>query len=307
MDQAAASTQFGPLDEPLALIRAEGADVDAFLQGQLSNDVHKITAGQAQLSSYNSPKGRMLVVLTLSRHADGLDLELPRSLLEPVLRRLRMFVLRAKVSLQPSADRLFGLRGSAAEAALLAAGFNVPGVTLAMTQTNGVSVLRRHGVTPRFTLQGPPESMLALAESWKDFLPLSTRDWALEDLRAGVPVVSPATQDHFVAQMANLDLLGGIAFDKGCYTGQEIVARLHYLGQLKRRMFWARGSGPIPEPGSAVHDGDNEQAVGEVVDAIGTGDDAFEANLVLQLSHSESVQLRVGATPLTGLKSHHYD
>src|SRR3546814_2890337 len=87
-----------------------------------------------------------------------------------------------------------------------------------------------------------------------------------------MPVVRPETRDHFVAQMANLDLFGGISFDKGCYTGQEIIARLHYLGTLKRRLFIARIEGDAPVPGSAVHQAGESQAVGEIVDALADAD-----------------------------------
>ena len=301
------ASRAGLLDEHIALIRAEGADADSFLQGQLSNDLRKLVPSQAQLSSYNSPKGRMLAVLTLSRDDAGISLELPRSLAEPILKRLRMFVLRAKLSLQLSDDSLLGLRGPAAEACLQAAGLAIPAGTLGCTQQQDIRVIRRHGDSPRFSLQGPREKLLSLLKSWSTIDALQSGDWALDDLRAGLPLVLPETQDHFVAQMANMDWLDGIAFDKGCYTGQEIVARLHYLGQLKRRMFWAQGQGAAPAAGSPVHDGDDDQSAGEVVSAVATGPDRFEANIVLQLSHSESTRLRIGDCRLDTLRAYRDD
>ena len=112
-------------------------------------------------------------------------------------------------------------------------------------------------------------------------------------IEAGVPVVYGETQDRWVAQMANLDLLGGISFDKGCYTGQEVVARLHYLGNLKKRMFLLRGTGTAPSPGSAIHDtaGDG-QAVGEIVDAAASGA-GFIASAVLQVAAADKDTLRL--------------
>ena len=118
-----------------------------------------------------------------------------------------------------------------------------------------------------------------------------TRD-RLALIRAGVPVVYPETQDRWVAQMANLDLIGGISFEKGCYTGQEVVARLHYLGNLKKRMFRLHGSGATPGPGTPIRQrGGDGQAVGDIVDACEDGPGRFVASAVLQLSAAQSESL----------------
>ncbi len=205
-----------------AALRVSGADAENFLQGQLSADLRALTPERAAWASYNSPKGRMLAVMLMVRDGDAIDLRMPQALLEPVSRRLRMFVLRSKVSLA-----LLGPRATDAE-----------------TQTQERTSL----------------------------------------IRAGIPVVYPETQDRWVAQMANLDLIGGISFDKGCYTGQEVVARLHYLGNLKKRMFLVRGPGAAPAPGTSIRDADGDgQAVGEVVDASVT-EEGFVASAVLQVS-----------------------
>jgi folate-binding protein YgfZ len=96
-------------------------------------------------------------------------------------------------------------------------------------------------------------------------------EWRRRNILAGIPVIYPETSDHFVPQMVNLDRLGAISFNKGCYTGQEIVARLHYLGNLKRRMYLLRGKGPVTPPGSALFSGTQSQAAGEVVDCVQMG------------------------------------
>lgn len=212
-----------------ASLRVSGADAESFLQGQLSADLRALTPERASWASYNSPKGRMLAVMLMARDADAIDLRMPRSLIEPISKRLRMFLLRSKVAfalIEPrSAD---------------------PG---AQTQD-------------RETL-----------------------------IRAGIPVIYPETQDRWVAQMANLDRVGGISFDKGCYTGQEVVARLHYLGNLKKRMFLVRGNGSPPAPGTAIRDaGGDGQAVGDIVDAVASGS-GFTASAVLQIAVAESVNL----------------
>lgn len=212
-----------------ARLRVSGADAATFLQGQLSADVRNI-GENGGWASYNSPKGRMLAVIRA--HRDGDDaflLALPETLAEAVAKRLRMFVLRAKV---------------------------------------GIEVL-------------PPADAGAFERERR------------AHILAGVPVVYPETQDRWVAQMANLDRLGGISFDKGCYTGQEVVARLHYLGHLKKRMFQVRGGGAAPAPGSAILDaGGDGQAVGEIVDACAEVEGAgFIASAVLQISVAESDRL----------------
>lgn len=274
-----------------ALIRVRGSEAREFLQGQLSNDIRRVTAGQGQLTSYNSPKGRVLAILQAFEHDGCIHLILPRDLLEPVLRRLRMFVLRADVTLEDASGDLpgLGLWGPAAEAALGKARLPVPGpAEYACRGTENGVLLRWPDASPRFALFAP-ESQL---QQWQARLaetghtePASA--WRRQDIRAGIPSVHPATQDRFVAQMLDLDRLGGLDFGKGCYTGQEVIARLHYLGKTKRRLYRARGN--PAEPGTAVYAAGNAQAVGEVVNAM-DGD----ILLVLQTDR-DSEPLHLGA------------
>jgi folate-binding protein YgfZ len=279
----------------LGFLRIHGADAETFLQGQLSNDVRLLSDTQAQITSYNSPKGRMLALLHLLRQRDGIVAEIEQSMLEATLKRLRMFVLRSKVTLEdvsPTAPAL-GLAGLQAVELLQAQSLPAPAHALEAVQHGELRILRRLGETPRFSLHGPAPALAALRERWgADCATGTTQDWRRLDILGGVPTVLPQTSDHFVPQMANLDRLNGISFDKGCYTGQEIVARLHYLGQLKRRMLICRSVASDIAPGSAIYDGDETQAVGEVVQsAPESGGSVLSA--VLQLSHAESDQLRL--------------
>jgi folate-binding protein YgfZ len=256
----------------LALIEARGADAAAFLQGQLSNDVRKVDAGQAQLSSHNSAKGRMLAVLHVLRDGDrtrperdAFLLELHRSLLETTLKRLKMYVLRSKVTLAEAADRaLLGVAGPAAAARLEALDLAVPVQPLACAWTGGVGVMRRLGDAPRFSVLAPA-AQLAQLQARLAVTAGAEDDWKRLDIEAGVPTVYPETQDKFVAQMCNLDALGGVSFDKGCYTGQEIIARVHYRGAVKRHMsrVLTPQAGVAPGSSLALPDGRS----GEVVDA----------------------------------------
>ena len=250
---------------PLALIEARGADAGAFLQGQLSNDVRRVTPERAQLSSYNSPKGRMLAVLHLLRDAagDGYWLELPRSLLEPTLKRLRMYVLRSKVTLAEAGDRvLFGLAGPGSPAAVAHLGLAAPTAALDCARGGGITVIRRLGEAPRYVLIAPAAEGEALWQRLSQHAAEADyAAWRRTDIEAGVPTVFPETQDRFVAQMCNLDQLGGISFDKGCYTGQEVIARVHYRGAVKRHMAPQHLDGAPPAPGTKLESG-------EVVDAV---------------------------------------
>jgi folate-binding protein YgfZ len=254
----------------LGLLEVRGPDAAAFLQGQFSNDVRAVTPARAQLSSYNSPKGRLLAVLHVSRAGDAFLLELHRSILDGVLKRLRMYVLRSKVVLAEAADRaLFGVAGPGAADALAALGLPAPPAPLECAWSGDVGVLRRHGATPRYSLVVPAAAAADVAARLSAHaVPGTEQDWRRLDLEAGVPTVYPQTQDRFVAQMCNLDALGGISFDKGCYTGQEIIARVHYRGAVKRHMEGRRLPGPPPDPGTRLDQG---EVVDAVADADGTG------------------------------------
>jgi len=263
---ALAGTVVAPLAH-LALIRATGADVDAFLQGQLSNDLRQLTPGRAQLSSFNSPKGRLLAVLHLLRARDEVLLELPRPLLEPVLKRLALFVLRSKVKLAEAADLAeLGVAGPDAPLVVAALGLPAPTAPLECAWAGDLGVVRRLGPTPRYTVLAPAQLVPALWQRLRaQAVPVGTQAWKLLDIEAGVPAVYPETQDRFVPQMCNLDALGGISFDKGCYTGQEVVARVHYRGAVKRHMtkVLSLESGLAPGAAFALPDGRS----GEVVEA----------------------------------------
>jgi len=242
----------------LGVVRAAGADADAFLQGQLSNDVRRLGATRAQLSSYSSPKGRLLAVMGLQREPDGaVALVLHRAVLEPVLKRLRMFVLRSKVTLEDASAStlLLGCAGPDAQRCLADAGLPVPAQPFESLRgaDGALSVTRAPGDAPRYAIAGPRDAVLAL---WPGLAasatPAGTNAWKLLEIEAGVPTIYPQTQDRFVAQWCNLDQLGAISFDKGCYTGQEIIARVHYRGTVKRRMIGVHRSEDALAPGSRI-------------------------------------------------------
>ena len=218
-----------PLDF-LGVLRVKGADSIPFLQGQLSNDVRLVGSDRAVLAGYHNPQGRAIALLRLLQVAgDDLLAILPRELVVPVAQRLGKFILRSKVKLADESGQwsLSGLieQGHRDEA--------LPDTVNGVTRRDGALAVRLAGQPARWLLVTPASG------------PLDSPDpeaveraalWERLAIAAGEPEVYAATSEAFVAQMLNLDALGAIAFDKGCYTGQEIIARAHYRGRVKRRM-----------------------------------------------------------------------
>ena len=293
------------------LIRATGSDVRTFLQGQLTNDINQVTPVLAQLSSYCSPKGRMLGSFWVMQRGDDLYLQLPADRLPGILKRLRMFVLRAQVTLEDASGELarFGITGSCAADLLPFA----PGADKATATRDDITVIRLPGERPRFEIIGP---VSALAPLWSKLSETATQTgpdfWSLMDIRAGVPNVFEDTVEAFVPQMANLQLIGGVSFTKGCYTGQEVVARMQYLGKLKRRMYLAHiADTQRPAPGAEVFSPSSEsgQGAGRIVDAAPSPDGGFDVLAVLQISSAEAgdVRLHDAAGPVLELRPMPYD
>lgn len=243
----------------LAPIRLSGPDAQSFLQGQLSNDLMSLTPEHSQLACCNSAQGRVQAVLRLIQRDDAILALLPRVMVEPTIARLRKYTLRAKVAIENASDSLQILWMERID--LEDKGWPIPTFPGAHQQQDGISVLRwPDHQEERFLALLPGD--VALASQGTD------EDWRLAEIRAGLPQVLPETHESFVAQMLNLDVLNGISFNKGCYTGQEIIARAHFRGAVKRRMFRFQAQGEAPVPGTRILA--NEQHAGEVVMAAPT-------------------------------------
>lgn len=282
----------------LGLIRAHGPEARSFLQSQLSNDANRVTGQQAQLSGYCSPKGRLLAVFTLAplEAEDSFGLELPAELLPQTLKRLRMFVLRSRLTLDDASAEwpALALAGREAEDGLRTLQLPVPAAALAVASGDGVQVLRRPGHWPNFRLRAAPERLAALEAALAHLPGLAADHLRLAELLAGVPVVRAGSVEAFVPQTADLDLAGGISFSKGCYPGQEIVARVHYLGRLKQRLHLAVCAQP-GEPGQPVVRGDAEAgSLGTVMDSAPLPGGGHLLGLVLQLERPTGVELHLG-------------
>ena len=272
----------GPSLIPLAdlgVLRVRGADVVPFLQGQLSCDVSRLTAEHSLLAGYHNPQGRVIALPRLLRVADDdIALVLPRELAATVAQRLAKFVLRAKVKIadDSAAWRVYGLIGAPAADGALAA---LPAVADASARLEDGWVVRVAATPARFLyLAGTRPLPAALAA----LPPLPAAHWLRLAIADGEPQVVAATSEEFVAQMLNLDVLGALAFDKGCYTGQEVIARAHYRGRVKRRLQRFRVPAAPPAPGSTLTLADGRTA--RVVTSVALAPDASELLAVTTLA-----------------------
>lgn len=270
----------------LGAIMVSGVDARAYLQGQLTADLDTLDSHRPQLACCNSPQGRVQAVFWMLARTDGIALILPAAMIDSTVLRLRKYVLRAKAKIEAAKHFQVGTLPRAS----LPADVTLPN-TGSHREIDGMSY---------FTLPGIDDVFLLGAFSAPVDAALEHR-WHASHVRAGLPQVYPETHEAFVAQMLNIDLLGGISFEKGCYTGQEIIARAHFRGTVKRRMFLFHSPDAVPTPGTRVLSG--EQHAGDVVDAIATADgcDILAVISLAQLNtplHIDGQQLTLTRVPL---------
>ena len=281
----------------LGIIRASGADVRTFLQGQLTNDIQQVTEAQGQLNGYCNPKGRLLASFRIMQQQDDLLLLLPRDNLDATLQRLRMFVLRSQVTLEDVSESMMCLE-LAGDCATEMLGVLPPEQDHATCLHDGFVLARIPGDRQRIQVIGNTTEVQTLYAKLADHAEtIDTAHWRLLDIRAGLPTVYASTREAFVPQMANMHWVDGVNFQKGCYTGQEVVARMQYLGKLKRRMYRVQfTANQLPAPGDEVYaaNSPSEQSVGKVVDVAPDTQDGYEALVIIQTSHAETGTLQLG-------------
>jgi len=292
---------FSDLDH-LSVIAVHGTDAESFLQSQFTNDISQVTDSSTRLNAYCTPKGRMLGLMRVFRLGDTWHLRLPEDTAEAVMQRLRMYVMRADVTIEDVSDNFvrIGISGEHAAEELGTAMSVVPAEIDQVTHTADITLLRVPGVQPRFEVYISAHEMAC--KLWDSLnvrgAPVGESAWRLLEILAGLPTVFAATSELFVPQMANLQLVNGVSFKKGCYPGQEIVARMQYLGTLKRRMYLGRIESDEPAaPGDALFaETDSEQAVGRLVDAQPHPDGGQAALAVIQISAAETGSLHLGSS-----------
>ena len=284
------------------VLRVTGADAVAYLHGQLSSDVESLRAGEGQYWSYNSPQGRMLANGALWRVPsgtpdDGFVMLLAADLVDAISKRLATFVLRSKVVIEDASERhaLIGLGGAGcADAARDAFGVApAPSTCVALGESATAFALPDRRIVIVASTAKAPIVQAALA---RHASVVDADGWRLLGIAAGVPWVGAATSELFVPQAVNWDLLGGVSFRKGCYPGQEIVARLQYLGRVKERLFAFRTDALDAAPGTRLYSPafGSDQACATVVNAAADPAGGIALLAVVQLAAVAAGDLALG-------------
>lgn len=283
------------------IIRIEGADAPTFLHNQFTNDLRLVNEQHSQLSSYCSPKGRILALFRIFKQGDSYYMVMPKAVIEPTLKRLRMFVMMSKVTLTDISNEMghLGLSGPESATLLKGATAALPGEVDGVARHDGVTIIRTPGPQPRFELFGPREQLAALHQALSAHASeADSGSWELLDIHAGIPAIHPQNVDAFVPQMVNLQAINALNFKKGCYPGQEIVARMQYLGKLKRRMYLAHtGAATQPQPGATLFGPSNEQGeerkCGAVVTAQPAPQGGYDLLAVLEIEAADSFPIHL--------------
>jgi len=283
----------------LRVLAIGGADAASFLHGQLSSDIKGLPLGACAHTSFNSPKGRMLANFPIWRdpaNRESFRVLLPDDIAQPVAKRLSMYVLRSKVTLQDVSAQTcrLGVGGPAGADALVRALGNAP-APFAVQTAGDATILGLPG--PRYVVIVPVASVDATRDALLHHAAAAPYEvWQWLTIRAGVPVVTAATQDAFVAQTANWDVLGGVDFQKGCYTGQEIIARTQYLGRLKERAFLFHVDRSGVQSGERIFsEAFAGQPCGTVANAAAAPGGGSDLLVVLQVAAAERGDARLGA------------
>jgi folate-binding protein YgfZ len=269
------------------ILQIDGEDAINFIQGQLTNDIKQLNGVNSQYTGYCNPKGRLIALFLAFSHQNHIHLVLPLRQVDSILKRLKMFVMRSKVNILDQSEHIqcIGITGLNAPEKLKRLFKQVPSHEYELITLDTGTILRLPGDLPRyliFTNNQQFESIWELLST--DFNKAGHSVWDYLEIQAGIPEVVIETQEAFVPQMINLDVLNAINFKKGCYTGQEIVARTHYLGTVKRRMFLANiRSENQPKPGDLLTDIDGETSVGLLVRSAPTPDGGFDVLAELRL------------------------
>lgn len=276
------------------IIEIHGEDAESFLQNQFTNDIRRVTETTHQLSAWCSPKGRVIANFRLFQHANNYYLVLPADLVDPVLKKLRMYVMMSKVTLEDVSGSLihFGYAGEYAEQDLrtILSEELVPTQDNQTVQHGNLSILRLTGTVPRFEIVGEFEDAKNL---WKHCnvraAPVSSNGWDYLNIVAGLPVISKESSEAWIPQMLNLQVIDGIDFQKGCYPGQEIVARLKYLGKNKRRMYRIEINGDeLPEIGQKIYAEDfTDSEAGKILTTVINPSGKAEALAILKIAHTD--------------------
>lgn len=291
---AKTKTVVSPLAD-FGLIRASGEEAASFLHNLMTNDIAGLAGDGVRRAGFCTPKGRLLADFRIWREGDDILLALSADIHAAILKKLSMYVLRAKVKLTDASNELvlLGLAGPEAAARVAALAGAAPASGSSLAFADGVALGCGE---QRYLIAARTPTALTLWQGLAgECTPVGFGAWRAVDIAAGEPRVLAATQEEFIPQMLNFVQVGGLSFKKGCYPGQEIVARTQYLGKIKRHMYRAAVAG-LAEPGNAVYAPETgDQACGTVVISAPDAAGGSEVLVVVQTSCAESGTLSLGS------------
>ena len=276
----------------LGLLQLSGEDHLDFIQKQVTNDINLLDGHNAQFTGYCSPKGRLLALFLAFSHYDHLHLQLNGELTETILKRLKMYVMRAKVTIEDMSESIIriGVAGEKSNQVLADIFEKIPVKPYQLVSLEKGAILRLGGDIPRYIVYSNIDN---ISNIWQILGQTHTyvdkNYWELLEIEAGIPEIFPTTQEAFVPQMINLDAFNAINYKKGCYTGQEIIARTHYLGKVKRRTLLAELVSEItPKIGDDVFGKVGTEAVGKIVRIAQVNANVFKMLVEARLENFET-------------------
>jgi len=279
-DQQQLQNTISPLTH-LAILKVTGDDASHFLQGQLTCNINELDQSKSFFTAFCNAKGRTICTLLIIKTTTDYLLILPAELIDKVSKKLQMYIMRSKVQLSNVTNEL----------CLTGIQTSTPSILPCLPET-AFTVIQEENIIVKFPLSGhrylvicPTQQSITL---WTDLsnanlvTATSLESWNAQDISAGIPWLTQTTSEVYIPQMLNIDKLGGISFTKGCYTGQEIIARTHYLGKAKRELFLAYCENTaLIDDGSQIMANNNEQTIGKVL-SLQTSSENTKILIVIQ-------------------------
>ena len=271
------------------LIKVSGEDAESFLQNQLTNDIRNVTETTHQASAWCSPKGRIIANFQIFMRNGSYYLSVSADLIEHVIKKLRMYVMMSKVTVEDVTGSTihFGYTGDLQK--IIDDAPSAPNQTL---QYNNLSILRLANNEPRYEIIGDSSSISDAKQLWEqcatDAIAVDNNGWSYLNIVAGLPNINETSSEAWVPQMVNYIAIGGVDFKKGCYPGQEIVARLNYLGKTKRRMYRLQiNTDKLPAIGDAIAS-DSDKEVGKILNVAINPEGNIEALAIMKIAETDS-------------------
>ncbi len=283
-----------------ALLAVSGTDNSRFLHSQFINDIQSLDENHSQLNGYCNPKGRFVANFRVFKRDETTYLRLPEEMVEPMTKKLNMYKLRSQVSIKNVSGSFvrIGFSGKTADKKLAEALDTIPAGINEVRHCNNLTVIRVPGITSSYELYSDETGIQAIwARLDVDSAPVGAKAWKLIEILAGIPHVTLPTSEKFVPQMLNYQAIDGLSLQKGCYPGQEIVARMHYLGKLKKRMYLTRvKSDYLPATNQDLYSNkqDTGSRTGNIINAERHPDGDYAALAVIQIDDAQSTNIYLG-------------